>query len=63
MQHVTLRTVRNLLNGKEDTVSSSEAKRRIRTGEWIPVAPRPAKHQELVQAPRKRGFWRKLFGL
>ena len=62
MNQVRLRTVRNMENGKELTISSSKAKELIREG-WIEVRAEPAQQQATAPAaPKRKGFWGWLFG-
>jgi hypothetical protein len=61
MNQVRLRTVRNMENGKELTISSSKAKELIREG-WIEVRPEPAQKQAPSSAPKRKGFWSRIFG-
>ena len=48
-------------NGKEVTISSSKAKELIRQG-WIEVRPEPVQQNVPPPAPKRKGFWRWLFG-
>lgn len=61
MNQVRLRTVRNMETGKELTISSSKAKELIRQG-WIEVRPEPVQQHVRAPAPKRKGFWRWLFG-
>lgn len=61
MNQVRLRTVRNMETGKELTISSSKAKELIREG-WIEVRPDAAPKHAPPPAPKRKGFWSRLFG-
>jgi hypothetical protein len=47
--------------GKELTISSSKAKELIREG-WIEVRPDAAPKHAPAPAPKRKGFWSRLFG-